>query len=245
MAQRIRLVYGIIFALSLPVLLLATNLRYIASNPKFYEAGFKKYQVAEWTGITPVELNRVAQELIDYFGSQRETPQIQVKIYGETEGLFSPEEVIHLEDIKGLLELNRRVWLAALAVSLGYIAFLVARWRGQVWLSLAWATLSGSLLTLSLGLVLAAALALDFDWLFLQFHLVSFSNSFWQLTCPQDRLACLFQPGFFYDSSKLLAGAVATEALILGALAGTYLWWRRYKGDKRKGILTSTSEERT
>ncbi len=230
-AHRLRLIYGVVFALSIPVLLIATNLRYVASEPKVYESGFVKYGAESSLGVDRTELDRIGRELIAYFNSQRETPQVEVTMFGQSEPLFSREELVHLEDIKGLLGLGRRIWLITLLVSSGYVAFLFLRWRAGAWPALARATLAGSALTVFLGVALAVSISLNFDWMFLQFHYVSFSNAFWQLTCPPNNLACLFQPGFFYDATKLLAAATGTEAIAAGAVAGTYLWMRRRKAN--------------
>ena len=68
---------------------------------------------------------------------------------------------------------------------------------------------------------------LNFDQLFLQFHLFSFTNELWQLDPTKDYLIMLFPQGFFYDAAIFCALATAGLAIILGGVAGGYLLFTR------------------
>ena len=68
---------------------------------------------------------------------------------------------------------------------------------------------------------------LGFDQLFYQFHLISFTNELWQLDPTRDYLIMLFPQGFWYDAALLCALATAGLAIILGGVAGGYLWATR------------------
>jgi integral membrane protein (TIGR01906 family) len=62
---------------------------------------------------------------------------------------------------------------------------------------------------------------LDFDNLFLEFHLLSFDNNLWILDPTKDNLLMMFPQGFWYDSAirlALVTGAQASGALIVGGL---------------------------
>jgi len=72
-------------------------------------------------------------------------------------------------------------------------------------------------------LVLGLSAMLNFDQFFLQFHLLSFSNEFWQLDPGQDYLIMLFPRGFWYDATLICAAATATGAAILGGV-GMYIY---------------------
>ncbi len=94
--------------------------------------------------------------------------------------------------------------------------------------------ISGSGLTIILVLALGLGALLDFDRLFLQFHLVSFTNELWLLDPTKDYLIMLFPQGFWYDTALLCGGITAALAAILGGVSGGYLWMR-------KGITPLTS----
>ncbi len=70
---------------------------------------------------------------------------------------------------------------------------------------------------------------LNFDRLFLQFHLLSFANDFWLLDPTKDYLIMLFPEGFWFDAIFFGALAILGLALILGGVAGGYLWFTRSK----------------
>ena len=64
-----------------------------------------------------------------------------------------------------------------------------------------------------------------FDRLFLAFHLISFSNDFWQLVPWQDNLIAMFPQGFFLDATLFIGLASVVEAMIMGGAA--WAWSRR------------------
>ena len=68
---------------------------------------------------------------------------------------------------------------------------------------------------------------IDFNWLFTQFHLLSFSNDFWLLDPATDYLIMLFPEGFWYDTFLFCALAIAAGAVILGGVGGWYLLSRK------------------
>jgi integral membrane protein (TIGR01906 family) len=81
----------------------------------------------------------------------------------------------------------------------------------------------GGGVTIALMLALGLGTLLGFDRLFLQFHLVSFTNPFWQLDPSKDYLIMLFPGGFWYDATLFCVLATTVGAVVLGGLAGVYL----------------------
>ena len=78
-------------------------------------------------------------------------------------------------------------------------------------------------MTLAVMLALGLATLLGFDQLFLQFHLISFTNPFWQLDPTTDYLIMLFPLGFFYEATLFCALATAVGAVVLGGAGWVYL----------------------
>ena len=85
----------------------------------------------------------------------------------------------------------------------------------------------GSALTLILMVALGLGALFNFEQLFLQFHFFSFSNELWQLDPTRDYLIMLIPEGFQYDMAVIFVIATAGLAIILGGLAGSYLFIRR------------------
>jgi len=197
---------------------MTANIRWGVSEIRLYEYGFDKYQISQATGIDELELRRIAQHLIDYFNLKVDSAQVTVVKGGEEFDVFNERELVHLQDVRTLIQLD--YWLQGGALSVVLICALVLLlWLKDKWRILVKGVLWGSLATLGLVLLLAFWAVFGFDQLFLLFHLVSFSNEFWVLDPAKDYLIMLFPGGFFYDAALFGFGAVILQALVAGALA--------------------------
>ena len=216
-----------VFMLCLPLLLLTASISGAVNSLWLYNYGFEKYDVSRTTGLADSELEKAASGLIGYFNSGEEYINLTVLKDGKPFVLFNQREVIHLKDVKELIWLGYRILLGTLIYVLAYAGVYVL-WRGKkYWRELAWAMVGGSGITLTLMLALGLGALLNFDRLFWQFHLISFTNDLWQLDPTRDYLIMLFPGGLWYDAFLLWAGITAGLAVILGGVAGGYLWISR------------------
>jgi len=211
----------LLFILCLPVLLLTATIAGIANSQWLYHYGFEKYQVSQTTGLADTELRRAAGGLISYFNSGEEYITLQVQKDSQPFQLFNEREVAHLKDVKGLLRLDYRVLLGTFLYALGYT--LLSLFRRRDWRQLARVLVAGSSLTLGLMLLLGIGILLNFDQLFVQFHLISFANNLWQLDPSQDYLIMLFPGGFWFDIFMFGTLTIAVEAIVLGGVGGYLL----------------------
>ena len=205
---------GLLFVLALPVLFISVSLCGAVNSLSLYRYGFDRYQK---TSLDSAQLEGVARELVNYFNSDDQAIQIVVELEGEEVALFSEREIVHLKDVKGLIQLDYKV----LWGSLGYIvAFTVglALWRKRSFRrDLSLVALWGGVFTVALMLALGIAMLVGFERVFLGFHLVSFANDYWML--PSDAyLLNLFPEGFFRDAALFVAGMVLVEALVVGGV---------------------------
>lgn len=214
-----------LFVLSLPVLLLTASIGWAVNSSWLYKSGFERYDVSQTSGLAESELEKTAAGLISYFNSAEEYISLTVEKDGEPFELFKQREVAHLKDVKGLIRLDYRVLLGTLIYVLAYAAVSLF-WRRD-WRRLAWGVAAGSGLTLILILALGLSALLNFDQLFLQFHLISFANELWMLDPTRDYLIMLFPQGFWYDAALTCAGITAGLAIILVGMSGGYLVFSR------------------
>lgn len=213
-----------LFILCLPVLLLTASIAWAVNSLWLYEQGFDKYRISQATGLSPSELDKAARGLISYFNSGEADINVTVTKDGRTFALFNEREVIHLRDVKELFRLDYRVLLVTLVYALGYAGanlFLKRRLR------LAREVATGAGLTLALMLVLGVGILLDFSGLFLQFHLISFTNDLWQLDPSRDYLIMMFPEGFWADAARYIALATFGMAVTLFGASAGYLLIRR------------------
>ena len=207
-----------LFIICFPLLLLTSTVRLLVNSTHIYEYGFDKYEISEATGIDESQLSQVATRLIDYFNFKVETPQIEIVTDGREFELFHDYELIHLEDVKGLLRLDYLVQGIVFAYVVTY-ALLFLLWQRGRRQDLAKGITRGSILTLGLIAVSGIASIFSFQWLFIQFHRVSFSNPYWMLDPSRDYLIMLFPPGFWQDAAIIGGGAIVAGALLLGGIA--------------------------
>jgi len=207
----------------MPVLLLTASLSAAVNCLWLYEYGFDKYDVSRVTGLAPSELEKAAEGLIDYFNSGDEFISLAVTGEGESFELFNAREVGHLRDVKGLFRLGYYVLLGTLVYALVYLGISLFWWRDRR--RLAWGLVGGGGLTLVLMLALGLLIAIDFDWFFRQFHLLSFANDLWMLDPATDYLIMLFPQGFWFDAALFCTLATVAGAVMLGGVG----WWIKVK----------------
>jgi len=217
-----------LFILCLPILLLTASIGWAVNSLWLYQYGFDKYGVSQTTGLAEVELEKAARELISYFNSDEGYISLTVVKDDQPFELFNQREIIHLKDVKGLIWLDYWVLLGIFVYALAYAGVSLLWRRKRYWRRLTSGVVWGSGVTLALMLAVGLGTLLGFDRLFLQFHLISFTNLFWQLDPAKDYLIMLFPQGFWYDATLFCALATAVGALVLGGVAGLYL--TRVKG---------------
>jgi integral membrane protein (TIGR01906 family) len=226
-----RIVAKWLFIVCLPALLLTASVSWSVNSPWLYKYGFDRYNVSQTTGLARSELDRAATGLIAYFNSDDETISLTVMKDGQLLALFNEREVAHLRDVKELFWLVYRVLLGTLLYALVYVGLSIFWWRDRRRLS--WGLVGGGGLTLVLMLSLGLGTLFNFDRLFWQFHLISFTNELWMLDPTHDYLIMLFPRGFWYDASLLCAVATAVGAVILGGVGWWYLKKHENAGNHR------------
>jgi len=202
-----RIAATVVMVLCLPLFLTATVLRAEINEPRLYYWSVSQPGVLETTGVSQAELEQACRQLIDYFNLDTVSPQTEVTIRGVRTPLFNERELVHLKDVRDLIQLDYRIQEVSgllIAACLTILALLAARPRRAIGIALSW----GGSLTLVLALVLAVASIAGFDQLFWQFHVISFSNLTWQLDPSHDHLIQMFAQPFWYASAMLAVGLV-------------------------------------
>jgi len=214
-----------LFFMAVPLFLVLTNVRIAAMESRTYDYAFSHYDVEAVTGIDRAQLDRAAAEMVRYFQDNEPLLTTRVRIDGEEQPLFSPRETLHMRDVKQLFQNVFFLQEAAFAYIVAYVAavFLWARERSLR--GLAQQCMQAGLLTALLLTIGAVAVLVGFDSLFRQFHLVSFSNDFWELDPARDHLIQMFPQGFWFRVSFLVGLATVIEGLLLAAAGYFTLRW--------------------
>jgi integral membrane protein (TIGR01906 family) len=213
-----------LFIICLPALLLTASVSAAANCPWLYKYGFEKYDISRVTGLAPAELDKAAAGLIAYFNNNEEYINIVVEKDGQPFQLFNDREVAHIKDVKGLFRLVYKILLGTGIYALVFAGVCLFWWREKQ--RLGKGLFFGGGLTLAIMLVTGIIIAINFDWFFLQFHLLSFANDFWMLNPATDYLIMMFPQGFWFDAALACAIATAAGAVVLGGPG----WWLMKKG---------------
>ncbi|HEX3243801.1 MAG TPA: TIGR01906 family membrane protein [Chloroflexota bacterium] len=215
-----------VWALALPIFLISTNVRWVTLDLATYTTGFARYRASERTGITPAELERIGREFIEFFKGNRTEMQVEAQTPSGTRQLFNTREVQHMDDVRKLMMMFFRVQPLAGVILIGTIALAVLLFRREA-ISVVQAMIyAGVAFTLFLALIVGGLSMLDFESLFIQFHMLSFSNDLWQLDPRTDYLLILYPEPFWLDTTLRIAWMTLIELLALAGAAWLLPHWK-------------------
>lgn len=218
-----RVLATVVFILAIPVALVTTNVRFMASEPRVYRYAIDQYNAVQTTGISREELIRAGGEIRAYFRNNQDTLSIKVQQAGREVSLFNPRETAHMKDVKDRFRLLNRVQEISLLYVLAYMVAVVL-WAREVSLrGLAMTVAGGCVLALVLIGGAAAVTLSGFDSAWTDFHELIFSNDFWRLNPVTDHLIQMFPPEFWESIVFFIGLMVAAEAALILVGAGIYL----------------------
>ena len=208
---------GIAFLIATPIFFLTLNVRVAFNSSWVYSTGFDRNNIEQRTGVPDAELNRVANEIRAYFN--HDDGFLNIQLYGQD--LFNTREIIHMKDVKALVQGMYNLTYIAGLVIVGYLAWGIFRGgRGFLSPALRRARTAG-LFTLALlataGIIIGAA----FPFFFTLFHEIAFRNDFWMLDPRRDFLVVMFPEKFWLEAALLVAFATVAQALLLAGGS----WW--------------------
>ena len=148
--------------------------------------------------------------IVRYFEDDADTLRILVFTGGQETALFSEDETLHMEDVKGLMRTIFRANEVALGFVLAYVGTVL--WAGE-----------GALVGVAVGIVALVG----FDGAWNQLHEILFTNDLWLLDPRTDRLIQMFPETFWAEATFIVVGMALVEAVVLVGAAGGYLWFTR------------------
>lgn len=211
-----------IFVLSIPVALIATNIRVAVSEQPVYDYSVKHYNATSVTNIPESELLRANGEIQRYLTAANPSPLAigVTNSQGASVSLFSAKETAHMADVRDLVQMvfTAQVISAAAVLSLAVMLLVFATPR-----TLAIGALGGALLTGGVLALAGVAFASGFDSAWTQFHVLAFSNDLWELDPSRDHLIQMFPEAFWRDITALIVFATLLEGSLMAGVASAYL----------------------
>lgn len=201
----------------LPIAIISSVVTTLFFDAAFYHAGEVKYHVQTATGMSQAQMDRVNDGIIRFFGGSESLPQA-LSASGANPDVFKQKEILHMDDVRVLVQFISKAEIVSIAIMLAIAALCLARWRQAGRMALGRALAGGGILTVILVIVSGILTYTSFDSLFLTFHEVAFTNSFWELDPRTDHLIQMFPFGFWYDAMLSVATRVLIIAVALGVV---------------------------
>ena len=163
----LKIAAAVVFVAFVPLLLISTNSRLVINFPGLYSYGFDRYDIPRRTGIERAELIDAGRQIRTYFNDDTELLDVRVRVGGVERSIYGEREVLHMRDVKGLVQGVYAVQYITAAYMALFLAVAAWRMRRKA-VALAVRLLSyGGLVTLGLAVLVGIGSLIGFDRLFL------------------------------------------------------------------------------
>lgn len=192
----------------IPVIILLANFAFLAFNENYYKEQYEKNNV--YAQLPKEGVDQATTELIDYLQYDREIKS----------DYFNEKEKLHLKDVRQIIRML--LILLYIAVMLSTIIIIISYAENKKLFVMS--IIGGSLLTIAL-IILAFIILQNFEYSFIKFHEILFTNDLWLLNPSTDKLIVMFPENFFYDITQDIAfrsllTSIATTAIGVLLLVG-------------------------
>lgn len=212
----------------LPLVLFLTALRFTLT-PGYVRAAYRLPGFPpDSYGFTLAEREQYALISLEYLLNDAGIEFLAEQEFDDGSALFNQRELRHMRDVKALTQLALDLWFGVLTASV-VIAGLRARFWG--WRAMLADLRVGGTVTLWVMVVLAVALLISFQAVFVGFHRMFFEGNTW-LFRFSDTLIRLFPVRFWQQVFAFLALSTAAMALLLRRLGARW----SPSGEARDGV---------
>jgi len=189
----------------IPFLIILFNFNFLVYDYDFYEENFDN-------GLNESFVKENTLNLFEYF-------------QGDTElnDNFNEKEKLHLEDVKFLINNFLLIFYILSLIFIGSLVYLLYK---KDFKTISFNFIAGGCLTLLLILILSL---FDFSKLFLNLHLLIFTNNLWLLNPETDLLINIFTEGFFLNFFKriILNSSIISSILILIGILIDFIFFKK------------------
>jgi len=194
-------------SLSIFLLFLLSSFSSVVYNERFYHNQYKKNNI-------PFNESTFKQQTTNLFGFFKGN-------YELTTGFFNEKEILHLQDVKVLINRTIKTYYFLLMFTVLFIVFIYRKYYNDFVkiLSKSFIYSSTSLIILT---IISFLLRNHFQSFFILFHKMSFSNNLWILDPLKDNLIRMFPLQFFVNITQYIFLRSLILSIIILAV-GLYL----------------------
>lgn len=205
---------GVVFGALFPVFLIAGNVGFITFSNWLYSFNWWRNGISDRTGLPIAELDSAADQIKQYFRDDADRLQVIVEARGSEVGIFVEREILHMIDVKVIMQFmdSLTLWTGVTLALVAVLCWVINRRRvfhhlasWMRWTALVWG--------IAVLVILVASL-INFNWVFVLFHQISFANDLWQLDPYRHWLLLLFPQRFFFEATLILAALAIVQYVI-------------------------------
>ena len=202
--------------ITIPILLVSSSIR-LALSPVYINL---EYRIPGFPddpyGFSTDERLVWARYSIDYLLWRISHDELTRQTLPDGSPLYNERELVHMLDVRNLTEIVLLIWRLAVVFSLFSLAMAMRFNHFTEWLR---ALRKGSFLTILLVAAILLYVALDFNQLFTQFHMIFFEGDSW-LFHPSDHLIRLFPLRFWQDLFIFIGAIILIPAAAIILVIG-------------------------
>jgi len=218
--QKKDLILLIVLTFVLFSLIFLFSYKYVLYNKGFYEEEFSKNGVYE--KYNKADVDEEHDKIMEFL--------LTTKSIGETK-MLSEQGIQHLKDVKILMRNIEYFSYFIVIVVFGLFAYLHFKHKKKDIL-FAKATLFSGIIS-SVVLLILYFLSRNFNWFFVKFHEIAFSNDLWLMDPEKTMLVNLYPDQFWWDAFAKIIWIVMIVSVMF-VLMGGIGWYFLKKREKQK-----------
>ncbi len=200
----------ILFALSIFILVITSVVRFFATEPIVQDTLMDYSNVEQKTNFTKAQLQTTTIAMSEYLSNKTDLLDIRMQSSSGSLALFSPKEILHMQDVKKILLSIYSLQLITFFYVIIYIAvmLIIRKKEGMrdIFSDLLITGLVSNILLITLGILLY----FSFDRYFIYFHEIAFNNDYWILDPNKDFLIKLYPIKFWNLIAVVFISTVLT-----------------------------------
>ncbi len=210
--NKLQTIVPTLVAILVPIFLILFSVR-LVTTPFFarFEYNLPNFPDDPY-GFTKTERLDYSKFAISYLTNNADINYLGDLTFEDGSPLFNERELSHMLDVKNLFTAFFNIWYG---VTLALGALLIWCRQTDKWIAFRKALGTGGTLTIGVFIFFGILVAIDFDWLFTQFHYIFFQGDTW-LFYSSDTLIRLFPlPFWLIAMISILAITLIFAALLI------------------------------
>lgn len=193
--------FSIIIGILFPLIILITAIEMASFDKTFFMNQVTENNVVKNTGIVEADMESVVNDILAYLRGTRSNFDIQARltVNGVTSdtpvSIFNEQEMVHMNDVKALLNLALTLRNIAMIFFLITLVYLLKNNQ----MALIKGLFYGSTIALVIILLIGVIFTVNFDGAFTLFHQLFFSNDLWIMNPDTDLLIWIVPGPFFFN----------------------------------------------